>query len=422
MRSTHISVIHRAWDTRIFYKECRALADAGYETHLLIGGPANPDPVDGVHVHSLSDDPGRPPARRQWRRLTRAMRLALALRPSIYHLHDPHLIPLGVVLKALGAHVVYDRHEDFPAHARSKLPGRPVRAWLKASMWVALEWIAARTFDGFVCASPDLVRPLPAGSTIVVNNYPLRRLFAEEPAPPAERDATIVYAGSITAIRGFNELIQAVELLPLDLEWRLELIGAFRPASLVDRVSASPVADRIDVLPWQPYPLMLERLARARAGVILLHPVPNHDDPTRSNKLYEYMAAGLPVVASTMPRWQEIVEGVGCGLAVDPREPAAIAAALERLLTDSGEAGAMGRRGRQAFLTTFNWDAEAARLLSLYERFAPPRTRQPAAAAPSARRHSPGPRPDPLRPSGRDVPAGSRGRTAPLPERRESAR
>ena len=180
MRSTHISVIHRAWDTRIFYKECRALADAGYETHLLIGGPANPDPVDGVHVHSLSDDPGRPPARRQWRRLTRAMRLALALRPSIYHLHDPHLIPLGVVLKALGAHVVYDRHEDFPAHARSKLPGRPVRAWLKASMWVALEWIAARTFDGFVCASPDLVRPLPAGSTIVVNNYPLRRLFAED--------------------------------------------------------------------------------------------------------------------------------------------------------------------------------------------------------------------------------------------------
>ena len=83
------------------------------------------------------------------------------------------------------------------------------------------------------------------------------------------------------------------------------------------------------------------------------------------------MAAGLPVVASTIPRWQEVVEGVGCGLAVDPRDPVAIAVALERLLVDSDESAAMGRRGRQAFLSTFNWDAEAARLLSLYERLEP---------------------------------------------------
>src|SRR5690349_20491338 len=170
MRSTHISVVHRAWDTRIFHKECRALADAGYETHLLIGGPADPAPVDGVHVHSLSDDPSRPRARKQWRRMARATRIALSLRPSIYHLHDPHLIPLGLGLKLLGAPVVYDRHEDFPAHARSKLAGHPVRARAKALLWRALEWVAARTFDGFVCASADLTAPLPAEPTIVVSN------------------------------------------------------------------------------------------------------------------------------------------------------------------------------------------------------------------------------------------------------------
>jgi len=422
MRSTHISVVHRPWDTRIFYKECRALAQAGYETHLLIGGPANPTPVDGVHVHSLSDDPTRPLARKQWRRLARATRLALTLRPSIYHLHDPHLIPLGLGLKALGARVVYDRHEDFPAHARSKLAGHPVRARSKALLWRTLEWIAARAFDGFVCASADLTTPLPAESTIVVGNYPLRNLFRREPPPPADRDNTIVYAGSITAIRSFNELIEAVELLPMDLPWRLQLMGAFRPATLIDRVRRSPAVARIDVLPWQPYPVMLEHLAQARAGVILLHPVPNHDDPSRSNKLFEYMAAGLPVVASTIPRWQEVVEGVGCGLAVDPRDPVAIASALERLLVDSDEAAAMGRRGRQAFLSTFNWDAEAARLLSLYERLEPARRPRPAAPAAPARRRSPGPRHDPLRPPAHEPPVASRGRAAPPPEHRESAR
>ena len=182
-----------------------------------------------MHVHSLSEDPTRPLARKQWRRLARATRLALALRPSIYHLHDPHLIPLGLSLKALGARVVYDRHEDFPAHARSKLAGHPVRARSKALLWRTLEWIAARTFDGFVCASADLTTPLPAESTIVVGNYPLRNLFRREPPPPADRDNTIVYAGSITAIRSFYELIEAVELLPEDLPWRLQLMGAFRP-------------------------------------------------------------------------------------------------------------------------------------------------------------------------------------------------
>ena len=318
MRVTHISVIHRPWDTRIFYKECRAMARSGYDTHLIIGGPPEGSPVDGVHVHSISDDPTRPRVREQWQRMTRATRIALDLRPSIYHLHDPHLIPLGLGLKALGARVVYDRHEDYPAHAHSKLAGHPVRARLKATLWRALECIAGRAFDGFACASPDLTTALPAKSTIVVNNYPLRSLFPHEPAPPEDRENTIIYTGSITAIRGFQELVEAFEMLPPDLGARLELVGAFRPEGLVERARRN---DRIDVLPWQPYPAMLERLARARVGVILLHPLPNHHDPTRSNKLFEYMAAGLPVVASNLPRWREIVEGVGLRARRRPARP-----------------------------------------------------------------------------------------------------
>src|SRR6478752_2771918 len=398
MRVTHISLVHRAWDTRIFYKECRTLAEAGHDTHLIIEGPADGSPVDGVHVHSISEDSTRPQARKQWRRLGRAVRIALGLRPSVYHLHDPHLVPLGLVLRAFSAHVVYDRHEDYPAHAHSKLVGRPMRAGAKAALWRVLEWVAARRFDGFVVASPDLTTPFPSDRTIVVSNYPLRSLFALEPLPIADRTRTIVYTGSITAIRGLHELVEAFEMLPAELDARLQLIGAFQPAQLVDRIRASPAASRIEVLPWQPYPAMLEHLARARVGLILLHPLPNHHDPTRSNKLFEYMAAGLPVVASNLPRWRDIVDGVGCGLAVDPCNSTAVAGALERLLRDEDEAAAMGRRGRQAFLSTFNWDAEAERLLALYERLEPVRTPRPAVAAPAVRRHAPGPRHDSLRP------------------------
>jgi glycosyltransferase involved in cell wall biosynthesis len=84
------------------------------------------------------------------------------------------------------------------------------------------------------------------------------------------------------------------------------------------------------------------------------------------NKLFEYMAAGMPIVASDFPLWRRIVDQERCGVMVDPTDPRAIGEAIGMLLSDRAEAEAMGRRGRQAAERQYSWEVEERKLLALY--------------------------------------------------------
>jgi glycosyltransferase involved in cell wall biosynthesis len=370
MRVTHISIIHKPLDTRIFGKQCSALAEAGYDVHLVAGAPEAGE-VGGVHLHAIASDNARPPVRHQLGRFLRAARWAIRLRPSIYHLHDPHLIPLGLLLKLSGSRVVYDVHEDYPGHARCKHFARPLLGRLKALVWRALESVARRGLNGFVCASPALAAEFPDARTVVVGNLPRHREFARvaaelAPRPYRERPNALAFTGYLREIRCFWEIADALALLPDDLDCRLKAFGEFSPPDLEERARRHPGWSRIDWSRWQPHEMIVRELFRAKAGIVLLRPLPNFDDPIRSNKLFEFMAAGIPVIASDLPPWRDFVSGIGCGIVVDPSDPAAIAAAIEDLLGCPEEAEEMGKRGQAAVSADFNWDGEAPRLLSLY--------------------------------------------------------
>ena len=382
MRVAHVSIIHKPLDTRVFRKQCRALAAAGYDVHLVVGG-APLGTLDGVRLHSIAASDERPPLRRQIPRFGRAAREAFALRASVYHLHDPHLIPLGLALKLRGTRVVYDVHEDYPAKAATEHADHALRKRLKTRTWRVLERIARKTLDSFVCASPELATRFPAARTIVVGNLPLHREFipaAENSVRPyRERANMLLFVGSLTRARGFFEITRALELMPPELDCRLRAVGYFRDREVAHAASKLRARDRIEMVPFQPYERVIGEMLRARIGLVLLHPLPNHTDPLRSNKLFEYMSAGIPVIASDLPRWREIVRGIDCGLVVDPLDPTAIAEAIEYLLKHPAEAEAMGQRGREAVCSKLNWDADRERLVVFYRELTRPRTATAAA-------------------------------------------
>jgi glycosyltransferase involved in cell wall biosynthesis len=85
-------------------------------------------------------------------------------------------------------------------------------------------------------------------------------------------------------------------------------------------------------------------------------------------KLFEYLAAGLPIVATDVPRWRALLEEYDCGVCVPFGDPASLAAAIERLLDDDDGTRAMGERARSAAERHYSWETQAAALMGLYER------------------------------------------------------
>lgn len=365
LKVVHLTSVHIPFDTRIFYKECRSLVGAGYAVTLI--APYNWDEEqEGVRIRAVPKPKGR--RERMTRSVWQAYRAALAEKADVYHFHDPELIPVGLLLKLRGRRVVYDVHEDLPKQILSKewIP-RPLRRLVAGMAWVA-EKMASRAFDGIVAATPAIARRFSKHRTVVVQNFPiLNELVTPESVPYRNRPAKIVYVGGITAIRGIREMVQALSLLPESLNARLVLAGEFSPPSLEAEVHSMPGWKRVEFLGWQDRASVARLLGEARVGLVILHPRPNYLDAWPV-KLFEYMSAGIPVIASDFLLWREIVEREQCGLLVDPLDPKAIAKAIQWILEHHDEAEAMGRRGQKAVFERYNWDTEAAKLIALYRR------------------------------------------------------
>jgi glycosyltransferase involved in cell wall biosynthesis len=360
----HLTSVHPPFDIRIFHKECKTLMQAGYRVVLIVPHD-QPEEVDGIRIQAIP----KPKSRLQ--RITRTQwklaKQALKQNAEICHFHDLELIPSGLFLKLCGKRVIYDVHEDY---SQSLLTKEWIPRWLRRMLAKVLgygELLGANFFDAVMTATPRIATRFPASKTITVQNFPLLvQSSGNSNTPYQQRENIIAYVGMVSALRGAREMVEAMALLPARLGARLKIAGNFSPAGLEEEARRFKAWDRVDFLGWLSHEEAIAVLRRARIGLVVLHPVPNHTD-AQPNKLFEYMSAGIPVIASDFPLWRQVVEGNRCGIVVDPLNPRAISEAIQWLLDHPTEAEEMGKRGAKAIRESYNWNREAQKLLTFYE-------------------------------------------------------
>lgn len=357
-RVVHVSSVHLATDPRIFEKECRSLASSGYEVTLIATGapPAH------------SDFPVQVLPRSQYRLVrmlagsVRAVARAVRLRPDLVHLHDPELIPFIPLLRARRIKVIFDAHEDIPdTMQRKPYVGALSR---RALVWFGRVLVAAadRGSNGIVVATPSIGEDFSHAPQCLVQNFPI--LDDWETAAPEVARPRLVYVGGISEVRGAWQMMDMISDLGPRHGATLVLAGPV-PAPLLDRLGEHPGwvhTEYVGVLDRQG---VAQLLGTCTVGLVLFQPEPNHVN-SQPTKMFEYMAAGLPVLGSDFPLWRELISGHGVGLLADPTDPAAITAKASELITDPAGAAAMGRRGREVVESTQNWRLEGARLVDFY--------------------------------------------------------
>lgn len=360
----HLSSAHTPFDVRIFLKECRMLAEKGYNVTFIVPHDKN-ERIDGVYIRSVPKVSGR--IKRMTRSVWSVFLTALKEKGDLYHFHDPELIPAGLLLKLFRKRVIYDVHEDLPRQILSKHWILPLLRQTLATLAEWTEGIAAMLFDGIIVVTPEISRRFPEKKTILVQNYPLmNELFPYRERMKDQSEKTVVYVGSISYIRGVKEMIEAIALLPESLGLRLVLAGTFSPPSLLEELQQIKGWNRVQYVGWQSREQIRELLFQAHAGLVTFHPVPNHIN-AQPNKFFEYMLAGLPIIASDFPKWREILSKNQCGVLVDPLNPKDIANNIHYLIKNPDIVETMGRNGWEAVQKNYTWATEGKKMLGLYQ-------------------------------------------------------
>lgn len=358
----HLTSVHQRYDTRIFVKECCSLVKNDYLVSLIVADGKGNEKKSDVSIFDVGRATHR--ADRVLRVTNRIFLKAMSLNADVYHIHDPELILVGYRLKKQGKVVIFDAHEDVVKQIISK-PYLPVGIrFIVSKAYSLIEKILCEKFDTIVAATPYIRdRFLKIGAkSLDINNYPLLSEF-DTSFEWNEKKRQVCYIGGLTQVRGIREIVTAIDQSSQDST--LVIGGDFTEEDFKAEMLTKFDDSNVIYKGWLSRNEVTSVLKSSMAGLVTLHPIPNYLDALPV-KMFEYMASGIPVIASDFELWRGIIESSRCGVCVDPFDSKAIANAIDKILDNPELSKEMGMNGRQAVKDKYNWTIEEQKLLKLY--------------------------------------------------------
>jgi glycosyltransferase involved in cell wall biosynthesis len=381
-RVVHVTTVHNAQDPRISRKEVGALAEAGYDVHLVapasFSSTSSPDDMrSGAGcLYALPNRSGR-----AWRLTLQphAFRAVQRLEPDLIHFHDPELFICAYLLKATtGAQVVYDMHEDYGS--RGGLVGKMLRG---LERW-GFTWL-----DHVVTAEDSYARILddtPVAFTRVANYHKpfgsagqRRRSPGPENREQNEGPVHLLYTGTISEDRGLFTMIDLARRIREEgRPERIRVVGICRIDEQREEADRQIRAGRLDNVfervGWDafvPPERMVPFYRQADVGLVLCDPTPNYVESIPT-KFYECLHYDVPIICTGFPLWERFVEENDCGATVPPGDAGAVIDVLDRWRTNPDLYRSRAKGARRAS-QRYRWEEEAGRLVRLYDRLlAPP--------------------------------------------------
>lgn len=363
----HLTSVHVRSDTRVLYRECESLVKAGYDVSLIVCDGLGNDIVYGTKIIDVGS------YRRN--RLLRVVlgtfsifKNALKSNAEIYHFHDPELIPVGLLLKIKGKRVIFDIHENIGGQIKMKR-WLPLRKMI-SKLYFVFDIISIKAFH-IILAEDSYAKIYNKLSKryVIIKNMPKLTLFDKYIVPRGDKKG-IFYIGVIARERGIYHVLEALRIIKeKGIHFHFHCVGS------ISTGDENKISDKLTKYGLEECVTFYGRLElvkgyqyskECRVGVAILAPSENYKE-SYSTKMFEYMAAGMPVITSNFPIYKNVIETNDCGICVDPFNTHEIARAIEYLMLNDEAADRMGKNGRSAVEKEYNWMVENKKMLNLYE-------------------------------------------------------
>lgn len=363
MRIYHITSVHTRYDTRIFMKECMTLAKSGYDVSLIVCDGNGDEEKNNVKIIDAGNC-------HNFKRIKRMLKgpdyIDKVLKNkiencsnTIIHFHDPELLFLGKKYARKGCKVIYDSHENVPKQILSKPYLNSTLAKLISVIFTNFEKSIVKVLSGVITVTEDNVNRFKRfnDNIYLVRNFPVLSSFLD--LDVSNKKMSFLYNGGVTEIRGAREICEAAASSKTEINF-------YGPVQ--SKEFENLIKNQYSIFHGAiPQCELFEINKTASVGLCTLHKVPNYLD-SYPIKLFEYMAAGMAVIASDIPMWKEIIEKYECGICVDPQNVEQICDAILFMKNNPNKVRKMGENGRKAVFEHFSWKNESKVLLECYKK------------------------------------------------------